>query len=155
MSFNGTDGAHPHGSLIIDAEGDLFGTTSDGGVGLGTVFAIAKTASGYASAPTTLVTFHGTDGAHPVGSLTVDANGDLFGTTAAGGAHGLGTVFEVFHTAFGYVNPTTLVSFDGTNGSLPVGSLTMDAHGNLFGTTFFGGANNLGTVFQITGNFFV
>ena len=53
-----------------------------GANGDGTVFEIAKTAHGYASTPTTLVSFNGTNGAYPYGSLIADANGDLFGTTA-------------------------------------------------------------------------
>ena len=68
--------------MIADANGDLFGTTDGGGANDdGTVFEINKTAAGYASTPTTLVTFNGADGALPQGSLIADANGDLFGTT--------------------------------------------------------------------------
>ena len=64
------------------------------------MFEIAKTASGYASTPTTLVSFNGSgNGADPQGSLIADANGDLFGTTASGGANGDGTVFEIAKTA--------------------------------------------------------
>jgi uncharacterized repeat protein (TIGR03803 family) len=138
----------------MDANGDLFGTTNSGGAsGFGTVFAILNTASGYASNPTTLVSFNGTDGAFANGGLIMDANGDLFGTTGQGGATSNGTVFEIVRTALGYdPNPTTLVSFDSTDGATPFfGSLIMDAHGDLFGTTSQGGANNDGTVFQITG----
>jgi uncharacterized repeat protein (TIGR03803 family) len=90
--------------------GDLFGTTTFGGAngtttneplsGDGTVFEIAKTAHGYASAPTTLVSFNGTDGAEPTGSLIADAHGDLFGTTTYGGADGNGTVFEITGSGF-------------------------------------------------------
>ena len=66
VSFNGDNGAYPDGSLIADSSGDLFGTTSYGGAyGDGTVFEIAKTSTGYASAPTTLVTFNGTNGSSP------------------------------------------------------------------------------------------
>ena len=86
--------------------------------GLGTVFEIVKTAAGYASTPTTLVSFDDTNGAHPHGGLIADAAGDLFGTTAFGGANHGGTVFEIVKTATGYAStPTTLVSFDGTNGA--------------------------------------
>jgi hypothetical protein len=154
VSFNGTDGAKPFGSLIADANGDLFGTTKQGGANNsnGTVFEIAKTASGYASTPTVLVSFNFTDGSGPVGSLIADANGDLFGTTAGGGA-GNGTVFEIAKTASGYAStPTTLVSFNDSDGALPFGSLIADADGDLLGTTGEGGANNKnGTVFELTG----
>ena len=63
------------------------------------MFEIAKTATGYASTPTTLVSFNGANGAVPRGSLIADANGDLFGTTVSGGANGDGTVFEIVKTA--------------------------------------------------------
>jgi uncharacterized repeat protein (TIGR03803 family) len=93
--------------------------------------------------------------------LIADAHGDLFGTTARGGANDDGTVFEIAKTAYGYAStPTTLVSFDGTNGRAPEAGLIADAHGDLFGTTATGGAvttnepRGAGTVFEITGSGF-
>src|ERR1700722_15518420 len=81
INFILPDGESPRGSLIADANGDLFGTTLSGGAnGDGTVFEIAKTAGGYASTPTTFVSFNEADGLLPEGSLIADANGDLFGT---------------------------------------------------------------------------
>jgi uncharacterized repeat protein (TIGR03803 family) len=136
----------PRAGLIADANGDLFGTTFHDvfGGGYGTVFEILNTPSGYASTPTTLVSFNNTDGANPAGSLIADANGDLFGTTYQGGNNNAGTVFEIVKTGSGYAStPTTLVSFNGTDGANPGGSLIADANGNLFGTT------NGGTVFEI------
>jgi hypothetical protein len=166
--FNLTDGANPYGGLVADADGDLFGTTANYGgspSGYGTVFEIKKTGAGYASAPTTLVVFDGLDGAEPQASLIVDANGDLFGTTAPNLQEGLpggspdGTVFEIKRTATGYASaPTTLFTFnvaDETNGLLPVAGLIADSNGDLFGTTEAGGANLLGTVFEITDSGFV
>jgi hypothetical protein len=77
------------------------GTTVNGGAnGVGTVFEIAKTASGYASTPTTLVSLGGASGANPFGNLIADANGNLFGTAITGGANGVGTVFEVTGSGF-------------------------------------------------------
>jgi uncharacterized repeat protein (TIGR03803 family) len=171
VNFNGADGAQPVAALIADAHGDLFGTTQEGGAnhnvsvfGDGTVFEITKTAHGYASSPTTLVSFNGANGAGPSGSLIADAHGDLFGTTAYGGLHtpgfenGNGTVFEIAKTAHGYASsPTTLVSFNGTNGFAPLAGLIADAQGDLFGTTAGGGlfpgppgtGNGFGTVFEI------
>src|SRR5438477_462290 len=115
VSFNYTNGANPKGGLIADSNGDLFGTTANGGAnGGGTVFEIAKTANGFASTPTTLVSFNGINGDLPTGGLIADSNGDLFGTTQSGGANGFGgTVFEIAKTATGYAStPTTLVSFN-------------------------------------------
>ena len=150
VSFNSTDGADPIAGLISDSAGDLFGTTDGGANGYGTVFEIAKTAGGYASAPTTLVAFNdGTDGAYPNGGLISDAAGDLFGTTDSG-ANGYGSVFEIVKTGGSYAStPTTLVSFNDTDGASPVATLISDAAGDLFGTTL-GGASGDGTVFEIT-----
>jgi uncharacterized repeat protein (TIGR03803 family) len=152
---NCTDGSVPTAGLILDAAGNIFGMTAFGGANdEGTVFEIAKTASGYAGTPTVLVSFcaqtNCTDGSEPEGSLIADAAGNLFGTTGGGGANGFGTVFEISKTASGYASTATaLVSFDGTNGSVPTAGPIADAVGNLFGTTGFGGANNAGTVFRL------
>jgi uncharacterized repeat protein (TIGR03803 family) len=80
----------------------------------------------------------------------MDAAGDLFGTTAGWGANNAGEVFEIPDTSSGYANaPTVLASFDGANGASPGAGLFMDAAGDLFGTTFGGGANDDGVVFGI------
>ena len=152
-SLNG-DGQGLEGHLITDASGDLFGTTVGGGVNNdGTVFEIAKTSTGYASAPTTLVTFNGANGVSPVSSLITDAAGNLFGTTTAGGANDDGSVFELVNTGGSYTL-ITLVSFNGNglngDGWGPEGPLIADAAGYLFGTTSNGGANGLGTVFELS-----
>jgi uncharacterized repeat protein (TIGR03803 family) len=151
VSFTGGDGKLPSGGLIADAAGDLFGVTRGGGSSsYGTVFEIIKTPEGYASKPTALVSFNISDGETPVGGLVADGAGDLFGTTQSGGANGNGTVFEVAKTQGGYANvPTTLVNFDYTDGGSPLGSLVMDAAGDLFGTTYGGGASGDGTVFEV------
>jgi uncharacterized repeat protein (TIGR03803 family) len=89
---NCTDGQRPEAGLIADADGNLFGTTVFGGAnGGGTVFEIAKTAGGYASTPTILVSFcalaNCADGANPFAGLIADANGNLFGTARSGGTY--------------------------------------------------------------------
>jgi hypothetical protein len=157
VSFNSTDGANPYAGLIADANGNLFGTTSSGGVsGNGTVFELAKTSTGYAVTPTTLVNFNSTDGANPHAGLIADANGNLFGTTSGGGGYGSGTVFELAKTSTGYAAvPTTLVSFNYTDGAYPYAGLIADANGNLFGTTLGGGVTGAGTVFEVAGSGFV
>jgi uncharacterized repeat protein (TIGR03803 family) len=150
--FTGADGGAPIGGLIADAAGNLFGTASRGGAGgVGTVFEIAKTGSGYAAAPTTLVSFSGADGAFPDGSLIEDAAGDLFGVTQTGGTYNDGVAFEIAKTNGGYAGaPTILVSFSGPyGGEYPYGSLTLDTAGNLFGATSNGGDDGDGTVFEI------
>ena len=165
---NCADGAAPSGGLVFDSDGNLFGTTRDGGVNAsafsGTVFEIAKTPRGYASTPIILVNFcslaNCADGAAPQATLIADPKGNLFGTTTEGGANGAGTVFEIIKTHHRYASiPTTLVSFcslpNCADGRVPFGSLIADAKGNLFGTTNVGGANNSGTVFEVTDSGFV
>lgn len=140
--FDGTDGSSPDGGITADANGDLFGTTSQGGSNSdGTVWELAPDTSNV----TTIASFSGSNGATPAGDLAIDAHGNLFGTTFAGGdSNGDGTVFEV---AAGTDAITTLASFDGNNGSGPTG-VTLDASGNLFGTTESGGSGS-GTVFEV------
>lgn len=94
------------------------------------------------------------DGYDPDGGLVQGANGNFYGTTASGGAHGEGTVFKI--TPSGTL--TTLYSFcTHTNprgycldGSLPAAPLTLTENGDLYGTTYYGGAKNYGTIFKIT-----
>ncbi|MFZ4408304.1 MAG: choice-of-anchor tandem repeat GloVer-containing protein [Paracraurococcus sp.] len=158
-SFNSTDGNNPNVILsMVDSQGNLIGTTeysdlmgSNPGVsGYGSIVAILKTSSGYASSPITLVSFNGTNGANPRGGLIADSFGNLYGTTSQGGAFGRGTVFEIIATAHGYDPiPKTIVNFNGTDGEYPSGSLIIDSVGNLFGTTTGGGAYGAGTVFKI------
>jgi uncharacterized repeat protein (TIGR03803 family) len=151
-SFSGADGTYPRAGLIADSDGNLFGTTYYGGAnGDGTVFEITRTAGGYADTPTVLTSFSGADGTYPQAGLIADSDGNLFGTTAYGGANDDGTVFEITRTAGGYAGtPTVLASFSGADGRVPEAGLIIDSDGNLFGTTAGGGANGRGTVFEIT-----
>ena len=159
FSFNGSNGVYPNGGLTGDANGDLFGATFEGGAtDYSAVFEIQNTgtvaAPVYSNTPTTLGTFNGSNGAEPVAGLIADANGNLFGTTSAGGANNYGTVFEIKNAGTAaapvYASaPTTLVNFNGSNGQDPEAGLIVDAKGDLFGTTELGGANGVGTVFEI------
>jgi uncharacterized repeat protein (TIGR03803 family) len=153
-SFAGTsNGGTPLGGLVVDANGNLFGTTSGGGSkGDGTVFEIAKTGSSYGTV-NTIATFSGTSGttlgSTPDASLTIDAAGNLYGTTSAGGSDGQGTVFEIAKTGSTFASPTILATFTGANGGGPYGGLVADASGDLFGTASYGGANGDGSVFEL------
>jgi uncharacterized repeat protein (TIGR03803 family) len=93
-----------------------------------------------------LGTFDGTNGAAPSSALTLDSQGDLFGTAEGGGPDGRGTVFEIVRGSHAI---TTICAFDSSTGSMPNGRLAVDSNGDLFGTTIGGGANNAGTVFEI------
>ncbi len=146
-AFSSNSGGNPVAGVIADNAGNLFGTTAGiGATDAGTVFELVKGSSGYTL--TTLATFNGTNGAAPYGSLMADSAGNLFGTTYNGGANDKGIVFELAKGSGGYVL-STLATFNGTNGANPAANLIADSAGNLFGTTWAGGANNLGTVFEL------
>ena len=153
VSFNGPDGANPRGDLVADAKGDLFGATEYGGPSNGgTVFEITKTAGGYAATPTILINFNGTNGSKPLAGLIADANGDLFGTTFAGGSIvDRGSVFEIAKTPTGFASQlTTLTDFNSIPGKFPQGGLLADSNGDLFGTTPSGNPPDFdGEVFEI------
>src|ERR1035441_5091558 len=149
-----TDGAGPQAGLVQAANGDLYGTTNtagaNGGYDYGTVFKITP-----GGTLTTLYSFCSqsgcTDGALPVAGLVQAANGDFYGATYEGGASNDGTIFKI--TPGGTL--TTLYSFCSrsgcTDGAYPPAGLVQAANGDLYGTTYGGGANGgYGTVFKIT-----
>jgi len=146
----GTDGRTPLGGVILDAAGNLYGTTSQGGnlacsLGCGTVFKVER-----AGNETVLYSFAGTgagDGEYPNAALVRDAAGTLYGTTVGGGASGYGTVFKLDTTG----KETVLYSFTGTggDGKSPFAGVVRDGQGNLYGTTQAGGVLNYGTVFKL------
>ena len=151
---NCTDGADPQAALVQATDGNLYGTTSDGGIGVGTFFKV--TPSG------TLTTLHifGTgngEGFNPMGALVQATDGNFYGTTNTGGAfaNDQGTVFKI--TPSGAL--TTLHTFDYVadfaNGAYPVAGLVQGTDGNFYGTTSDGGNGNqevggAGTIFKIT-----
>jgi uncharacterized repeat protein (TIGR03803 family) len=144
----GADGMHPYAGLITDVAGNFYGTTYLGGVNnTGTVFKISA-----AGAESVLYSFgptSGTDARLPHAVLVLDSAGDLYGTTDSGGANGTGTVFKL--SASGA--ESVLHSFgptSGTDGHTPETSLILDSAGNVYGTTYEGGANKTGTVFEIS-----
>jgi uncharacterized repeat protein (TIGR03803 family) len=152
---NGADGADPTSSLLLDNVGNLYGTTDESSDQFeGVIFRIAPDGM-----ETVLHTFRGgkKDGSEPFGGVTMDANGDLFGATSAGGCAvrsccpsdgGCGTVFEL--PAKG--RETILYTFRGVRGVRPQGALLLGAQGQLYGTTQMGGTkkgNGGGVVFEL------
>jgi uncharacterized repeat protein (TIGR03803 family) len=147
----GAGGANPQGSLIMDASGILYGTTQNGGSdGWGTVFRLAPNGSdGYNKS--VLYNFQGgTDGMNPIAGLVMDKSGNLFGTTFIGGINPYGTVYRLAPNGSGGYAESVLFSFDTADGGSSIGSLIMDATGNLYGTCVGGGAAGGGTVYKLT-----
>jgi len=145
------DGAYPIGSLIADAQGNLYGTTVAGGgtdscgilsgAGCGVVFELATDG--------TLSILHaftgGSDGAYPTGALMFDSEGNLYGTTVGGGsdancgvgAYGCGTVFKIAAAGGG---ESVLYAFQGgSDGGYPTSGVVADSDDNLYGVTAAGG----------------
>jgi len=153
ISFAGTNGDTPMGTLVQSADGSFYGVTQSGGISnAGIVFKL--TADGTL---TTLVSFAKTNGALPHAGLVQGSDGDFYGTTsfggAFGGASGNGTVFKI--TPGGLL--TTLVSFNGMNGASPAAELVEGADGKFYGTTSDGGLYTnqflgigYGTIFRMT-----
>jgi uncharacterized repeat protein (TIGR03803 family) len=145
-----TDGAGPHAGLIQATNGDFYGTTYEGGAnGYGAIFKITPSGT-----LTTLYSFCAqsvcTDGQNPYAGLVQATNGDFYGTTAGGGANGYGTIFKI--TPSGTL--TTLYAFCSqsgcTDGAYPYAGLSQATNGNLYGTTYAGGSANDGTVFSLS-----
>jgi|HubBroStandDraft_1064217.scaffolds.fasta_scaffold00664_6 uncharacterized repeat protein (TIGR03803 family) len=156
FSFSGSaTGANPVAGLAIDAKGNLYGTTSVGGAnGNGTVFELSPPSAGGAWTETVLYSFGtGTDGANPIGGVTFDAAGNLYGTTSAGGTYGYGTIFELSKSASSWTE-TILHEFAlESDGGVPYAGLVADTKGNFYGAATEGGAGGQsggGTVFELT-----
>lgn len=154
-SFSSTDGAEPFtGGLIYGTDGNFYGTTAAGGANgdYGTVFMITP-----AGVLTTLYSFCSqsgcTDGYAPFSGLVLGTDGNFYGTTYYGGANGYGTAFVLVPNG-AQSTLTTLYSFCSqsgcTDGDGPYGGLVEDSSGNFWGTTEFGGANNDGSVFELS-----
>ena len=139
---SGTDGNRPGGNLFLDAQGNIYGTTTTGGAyGNGIVFKISKS-----GAYSMLHSFSAGEGSSP-GDLVVDSSGNLFGVTGRGGTGDDGTIFE-FSAAQKF---TTLYSFTGaSDGKSPFGSIALDVRGNLYGTASQGGTYGSGTIFELS-----
>ena len=135
-----TQGSDPLSAPVVDASGNLFGTTSQGGPNsLGTVYEIP--AGG--TAVNVLASFSSTTGSNPAGNLVLDSSDDLFGATQSG----TGNVYEVVSNS-GTITP--IAAFAGSD-SGPASGLIDDASGNLFGTTTGGGANGVGVLYEVPG----
>ena len=141
-SFTGSlesDGGNPAAAMVIDANGNLYGTTD---YNTGTVFRLAPDGS-----VEVLHVFSGTDGDEP-GGLVMDGKGNLWGTTVYGGSADAGVIFEIDRTG----KEKTVYTFRGApkDGAAPVAALDKGDDGNFYGTTTVGGKENYGTAFSLT-----
>jgi uncharacterized repeat protein (TIGR03803 family) len=152
-AFTGApDGSNPYSGLTIDNSGNLYGTTQSGGAnGIGCVYMVSPTANGWSE--TVLHSFSGSDGAYPWADVTLDAAGNVYGATIAGGAYGQGAVFELY-ASHGSWTETVLYSFrGGTHHGWPAAGVYLDASGKIFGTLSDNGDGGLpGAVFRLEPN---
>lgn len=151
--FGGIDGKFPLSGVTLDAQGNVYGTTSNGGPDLGDrgiVYSLTRSGASWNFA--LLHSFHAAPGEaySPIGGVIFDQAGNLYGTTRDGGRPGQGGVVFELSPAGGTWNFTILHSFSGNGG--PMNTLAMDATGNLYGTTYADGAFGFGSVFKLTFN---
>ena len=149
--FTGYDGSGPGSPVAFDANGNLYGTTPTGGkYTVGVVYQLRPTANGW-----TIRVIHtftgGADGrGGSAGRLLIEASGNLFGTCTTGGVNGFGTVYEISPSQDKWQFQTLYAFKDSPDGGLPYGGLVFDKLGNLYGTTYYAGAHDLGTVYKLT-----
>jgi uncharacterized repeat protein (TIGR03803 family) len=156
---NCTDGLAPHGKLVFDKAGNLYGTTAGGGSncqngvgGCGIVFELSLSDGSWAESVLYSFGANSSDGAFPEAGPTFDNAGNLYGTTQGGGAYGLGTVFELSPSPRkdGSWTETVLWSFGAPgDGKVPLSHLVFDTSGKLYGTAAGGGTYGGGIVFQL------
>jgi uncharacterized repeat protein (TIGR03803 family) len=142
-SFNGSDGANLVAPVMQGQDGSLYGTTSVGGAHkVGTVFKMKTDGTGFQS----LYSFSSGHEVATKAAVIQGRDGFLYGTTSFGGTHDLGTVFKMKTDGTGF---RSLYNFSGRDGASPQAAMIQGLDGFLYGTTSFGGINNLGTVFKI------
>ncbi len=140
------DSMYPSAGLTIDSKGNLYGTATSGGMyDEGTVFRVT-----HSGTEAIMHSFqnNGTDGYNLYAPLIRDVSGNLYGVTYRGGRYDYGTVFKV--SASGVETILQAFTNSGTDGANPIGGLLRDSAGNLYGTTYAGGANSSGTLFEVT-----
>lgn len=151
-AFKGlNDGFGPGSGLIFDREGNLYGTTPDGGRhSAGVVFELSPRKNSWQYKVIHAFTGKKEGGVGSLGSLLLDAAGNLYGVTELGGANGSGAVYKLSPAGKGPWPTSVLYEFQGTpDAANPYGGLIFDTAGNLYGTTYFGGATGMGAVFQL------
>ncbi len=161
--FTCLDGEAPGGQLVFDAAGNLFGTTNLGGTGFlygGTVFQLSPGTGGWTHSILHNFCVNGEihkgcpDGTRPYAGVTFDKSGNLYGTTAVGGAAngtGEGTVYGMSRDGDSWTFTNIVTFYQSANLSDPLGTVALDSGGNIYGTLSQGG-NGAGAVFEIVKN---
>jgi len=147
--FGMYDGDHPlYGDVIFDRRGNLYGATYVGGAYLhGAIYQLSPNNGGWTER--VIHSFTDADGSMPSASPTFDANGNLYGSTSAGGSSGLGTVYRLQPSALNW-QVTVLHQFQGIDGMTPSSGVVSDQAGNLYGVTEAGGTVPSGVVYQLS-----
>src|SRR5207253_10252887 len=148
----GDDGSGPGARVTLDRSGNVYGMAPTGGAyGLGTIYKIHQGQNGTWNLRVIHAFTGGADGATGSAGRMILRHGHLYGAATAGGRYGSGVVFELTPTQVGEWNFRTIYSFRGQpDGSFPYGALLFDASGNIYGTTYYGGANNIGATYALT-----
>ncbi len=143
----GSDGQLPDGGVVFDAAGNLYGFTSSAGDhNNGTAFELQPSSGGWNYS--VLSSFPGQRAVDPVSTPVLDSAGNLYGSAFSGGADGAGAIFELTYSG-GSWNYVSLHDFVRSDGSAPLGSLLLDAAGNVYGTAASGGRFRAGVAFEI------
>ena len=152
-AFTGEDdGSGPGARVTVDGAGNVYGMAPTGGAyGLGTIYKIRQGQNGAWVLKVIHAFTGGADGATGSAGRMILRQGHLYGAATTGGTYGSGVVFELTPTQVGEWDFRTIYSFRGQpDGSFPYGALLFDSSGNIYGTTYYGGANNIGAVYQLT-----
>jgi uncharacterized repeat protein (TIGR03803 family) len=149
----GSDGGGPGSPVVFDKQGNLFGTTPTGGaIGVGTIYALRPKKDGTWKLAVIHTFTGGNDGAGgSAGRLLFDNKGNIYGVATSGGAHGSGTAYQLSPAQNGKWKLKTLYAFKGQpDAGFPYGGLTSDSSGNLYGTTYYDGKNDIGAIYQLS-----
>ncbi|MBV9571361.1 MAG: hypothetical protein JO056_08980 [Alphaproteobacteria bacterium] len=150
--FQGTDdGQGPGARLTVDDSGNVYGMAPIGGVnGMGTIYQMTPAQHGKYKFKV-LYAFNGADGIGGSAGALVLRSGDLYGAATAGGANGSGSIYRLKQNKMGRWKFAVLYSFkEEPDGGFPYGGLTFDALGNIYGTTYYAGENDVGCVWQLS-----
>ena len=148
----GSDGYEPGSPVAFDSRGNFYGTTPVGGAyGMGVIYRMSPNGTGGWNFRVIHTFTGGVDGGGgSAGKILINAAGNLFGVCTVGGVNGFGTVYRMSLVQGKWTFRTLYAFKDKPDGALPYGSLVADKFGNLYGTTYYAGTNDVGTVYELT-----